>query len=122
MVNRDVRLTLFADTNFSGRRINFRRGAVAIHDARALRFNGALSSFRLHNVNNSRAITLIMFSRTDYRGDYRVFRGNTNVADLGDFNDRMSSLIAVGRRMSDTEISNFVSRRTPPNNVLEIRQ
>jgi len=122
MVNRDVRLTLFQDNDFGGRRIIFRRGAVAIRDARALNFNGQLSSFRLRNVNNSNAVTLLLFSRTDFRGDVRVFRGNTNVRSLGDFNDRMSSLLVVGRRMSDDEIRRFINRRNPPNNILEILQ
>lgn len=122
MANRDVRLRLFADTDFGGRRIIFRRGAVAIRDARALRFNGQLSSFRLRNPNNSRDITLILFSRTDYRGDFRVYRGNTNVRDLGNFDNRMSSLICVGRRLSDQEIRRIVNRRNVPNNILEILQ
>ena len=122
MVNRDVRLALYQDIDFGGRRIIFRRGGVAIRDARALSFNGQLSSFRLRNVNNSRAVTLLLFSRTNFRGDVRVYRGNTDVSNLGDYNDRMSSLIVVGRRLSDDEIRRLINRRTPPNNILEILQ
>lgn len=122
MANRDVRLRLFENRDFGGRRIIFRRGAIAVRDARALRFNGMLSSFRLRNPNNSRAITLILFSRTDYRGDVRVYRGNTDVRNLGDYDNRMSSFICVGRRLSDAEINRLINRRTPPNNILEILQ
>lgn len=122
MANRDVRLALFADRNFSGRRILFTRGGVAIRDARALQFNGQLSSFRLRNTSNSNDVTLLLFSRTNYRGTMRVFRGNTNVGDLGDYDNRMSSLIVVGRRLSDRQIDDIRNNRTPPGNILHIRQ
>ncbi|WP_309122591.1 hypothetical protein [Paenibacillus sp.] len=122
MVNRDVRLDMFADVNFAGRRIRLRRGGVAIRDARALSFNGQLSSFRLRNVVNSNQVTLLLFSRTDFRGAMRVYRGNTNVADLADYNDRMSSLIVVGRRLTDAQIETIRSRRVPPLNILQILQ
>lgn len=122
MVNRDVRLQLFEDPGFSDRRIVFARGGVAVRDMRAFRFDNELGSFRLRNVVNSRAVTLILFADTNFRGDFRVYRGNTNVSDLGDFNDRMSSFIVVGRRLSNAEINQIRNTRRPPLDILEVRQ
>jgi len=122
MANRDVRLQLFADANFAGRRIHMTRGGVAIRDARALSFNGVLSSFRLRNVVDRNAVTLLLFSRTNFRGTMRSYRGNTTVSDLGDFDNRMSSLIVVGRRLSDAEIDDIRNNRVPPRNILQIEQ
>jgi hypothetical protein len=122
MVNRDVRLQLFADANFAGRSIRMARGGVAIRDARALSFNGVLSSFRLRNVVDRNAVTLLLFSRTNFRGTMQAYRGNTTVSDLGDFNDRMSSLIVVGRRLTDAEIDAIRNNRVPPRNIIQIEQ
>lgn len=122
MANRDVRLALFADINYSGRRILFRRGGVAVRDARALGFNGMLSSFRLRNEANGRDVTLVMWSRTNFRGTRRVYRGNTNIADLGNYNDRMSSFVLIGRRLTDAEINAIGNNNRPPAGILIIRQ
>jgi hypothetical protein len=122
LANRDVRLALFEDTNFSGRRILLTRGGIVIRDARAFDFNGALSSFRLRNVVDSNEITLVLFSRTNFRGARRVFRGNTTVSDLGDYDNRMSSLILVGRRLTDAQINTIRDTGRPPRDVLQVRQ
>ena len=121
MANRDVRLALFQDNNFSGRRILFRRGGVAVRDVNALQFNDQLSSFRLRNTLNGRDVTLILFADTNYRGEFRVYRGNTNVASLGNFNDKMSSFIVVGRRLTDAQIIRIRNTRIPPTDLLRIR-
>jgi len=122
MANRDVRLQLFSDANFAGRRIRMARGGVAIRDARALSFNGVLSSFRLRNVVDRNAVTLLLFSRTNFRGTMQAYRGNTTVSDLGDFDNRMSSLIVVGRRLTDSEIDDIRNNRVPPRNIVQIEQ
>ncbi len=122
MANRDVRLQLFADVGFAGRRIRLARGGVAIRDARALGFNGVLSSFRLRNVVDRNAVTLLLFSRTNFRGTMRAYRGNTTVANLGDYDNRMSSLIVVGRRLTDAQIDDIRNNRVPPQNILQIEQ
>ncbi|HZG85767.1 hypothetical protein [Paenibacillus sp.] len=122
MANRDVRLSLFEHNDFQGRRIQIRRGGIAIRDARALRFNDMLSSFRLRNVEDDDEVTLILFEHVDYRGETRVYRGNTNVRALNGFNDRMSSLIVVGRELSDREVNRIRNNRRPPRDVVELRQ
>ncbi|HZG75336.1 MAG TPA: hypothetical protein VEZ72_05710 [Paenibacillus sp.] len=121
MANIDVRLSLHQDVNLSGRRIVFRRGGIAIRDLNAFRFNDELSSFRVRNVVDSSAVTLILFADDNFRGATRVYRGNTVVNDLGDFNDQASSLIVVGRRLTDTQVNRIIANRRPPQDVLLVR-
>ncbi|WP_372663362.1 hypothetical protein [Cohnella sp.] len=124
MANRDVRLSLFSRINFNGRRIRFRRGGVAIRDLGAFRFNNELSSFRLRNVVSSNEVTLVLFSRINFQGTIRVFRGSQNVSNLSlfSFNNVTSSLILVGRRLSNSEINEIRRTGRPPRDILVIRQ
>ena len=124
MANRDVRLVLWSLNNFRGRRIIIRRGGVAARDLGAFRFDNALSSFRLRNVVNAREVTLVLFSRTNFRGNFRVFRGNRSVANLSttNFNNVTSSFILVGRVLTDAQINQIRSTGTPPQDIVIIRQ
>ncbi|WP_410769445.1 hypothetical protein [Fontibacillus sp. BL9] len=124
MANSDVRLALWSGTNFSGRRILFRRGGVAVRDLGAFRFNNALSSFRLRNVVQSSQVTLVLFSGTNFQGSFRVFRGSQNVSNLGNFNfnNVTSSFILVGRNLTNSQISQIQSTGRPPSDILIIRQ
>lgn len=124
MANTDVRLTLWSGINFSGRRIRLRRGGVAVRDLGAFRFDNALSSFRLRNVVQSTQVTLVLFSRTNFQGSFHVFRGSQRVANLGNFNfnNVTSSLILVGRNLTNLEISQIQSTGRPPSDILTIRQ
>ncbi|BFH66871.1 MAG: hypothetical protein E6230_02490 [Paenibacillus dendritiformis] len=124
MANRDVRLALFSGVNFTGRRIVFRRGGVAVRDLGAFRFNNVLSSFRLRNVVNTNEVTLVLFSRINFQGSFRVFRGSQNVANLGrfNFNNVTSSFILVGRRLTDAEINTIQRTGNPPRDIVIIRQ
>ncbi|WP_274366310.1 hypothetical protein [Paenibacillus thermotolerans] len=122
--NQGLRLRLFSGVNFTGRRIVFKRGGVAIRDMNALRFNNVLSSFRVRNVIFPNQVTLILFSRVNFQGSFRVFRGRTAVANLGTlgFDNVTSSLILVGRRLTNAQINIIRSTGIPPLDVLEIRQ
>lgn len=122
MANSDVRLALWSGPNFSVRRILFRRGGVAIRDLGAFRFDNVLSSFRLRNVVESSEVTLVLFSRINFQGSIRVFRGSQNVANLGNFDNVTSSLILVGRNLTDAEIAQIQSTGRPPRDILIIRQ
>jgi len=124
MLNAFVRLALWAGTGFTGRRILFRRGGIAIRDLRAFRFNNLLSSFQLSNVLNRNQVTLVLFSGFNFTGSYRVFRGSQSVRNLGsfNFNNVTSSLILVGRILSDSEIERIRSTGRPPRGVVVIRQ
>jgi hypothetical protein len=124
LANSDVRLTLWSLNNFSGRRIQFRRGGVAVRDMGAFRFNNELSSFRLRNVVNSNEVTLVLFSRINFQGSFRVFRGNQNVANLSanNFNNVTSSFILVGRRLTNNQINQIRRSGNPPSDVLVISQ
>ena len=124
MANSDVRLTLWSGTNFTDRRIRFRRGGVAVRDLGAFRFNNVLSSFRLRNVVESSQVTLVLFSRINFQGSFRVFRGSQNVANLNNFNfnNVTSSFILVGRILTSSEISQIQSTGRAPRDILVIRQ
>ena len=115
-----LRLELFQDINFSGRRIVFRRGEVALRDARAIQFNDELSSFRVRN--NGRSVTLVLFQDINYQGDFLVFRGARSIADLRNqnFNDEMSSFILVGRRLTNAQIRAIQNNARAPRGVVEI--
>lgn len=117
------RLTLFADRNFNDSRIRFRRRGVAIRNMSAIRFNNDLSSFRSRR-DGSANVTLVLFSQTAYQGAFRVFRGDRDIANLGtfDFNNRTSSLIFIGRNLTDAEIRDIQSSRMAPRNIVEIRK
>ncbi|WP_426448875.1 hypothetical protein ACP26L_29560 [Paenibacillus sp. S-38] len=124
MANRDVRLALWSGNNFTFRRILFRRGGVAVRDLGAFRFNNVLSSFRLRNVAQSSQVTLVLFSQVNFQGAFRVFRGSQNVANLSNFNfnNVTSSLILVGRNLTNSEISQIQNTGRPPQDLLIIRQ
>ncbi|MCR2804963.1 hypothetical protein [Paenibacillus soyae] len=122
MANRDVALQMFSGRNFTGRRIVLRRGGVAIRDMGAFRFNNELSSFRLRNRSLTDSVTLVLFSRVNFQGAVRVFRGEQSVSNLGAFNDATSSAVLVGRNLTDAEIREIRRTGTPPRDVLVIRQ
>lgn len=124
MANHDVRLALWSGTNFSVRRILFRRGGVAVRDLGAFRFNNVLSSFRLRNVVQSSEVTLVLFSQINFQGSFRVFHGSQNVANLGNFNfnNITSSLILVGRNLTNSQIAQIQSTGRPPQDILKISQ
>ena len=124
MANRDVRLALWSGTNFSVRRILFRRGGIAVRDLGAFRFNNALSSFRLSNVVQRSQVTLVLFAGTNFQGSFRVFRGSQSVANLGafNFNNATSSFILVGRNITNTEIALIQRTGNPPRDILVVRQ
>ncbi|WP_435921436.1 hypothetical protein [Paenibacillus sp. DYY-L-2] len=124
MANSDVRLALWSGTNFTGRRILFRRGGVAVRDLGAFRFDNVLSSFRLRNVVQRNQVTLVLFSGINFQGSFRVFRGSQNVANLGNFNfnNVTSSFILVGRNLTNTEIAQIQSTGRPPQDIVIIRQ
>jgi hypothetical protein len=124
LANSDVRLALWSGINFTGRRILFRRGGVAVRDLGAFRFDNVLSSFRLRNTVQSNQVTLVLFSRINFQGSFRVFRGSQNVANLGNFNfnNVTSSFILVGRNLTNAEISQIQSTGRPPQDILIIRQ
>jgi hypothetical protein len=124
LANRNLRLALWSSNNFSGRRILFRRGGVAVRDLRAFRFDNLLSSFRLRNVVLSSQVTLVLFSRINFQGSFRVFRGSQNVRNLSNlnFNNTASSFILVGRNLTDAEINRIQRTGRPPQDILVIRQ
>jgi hypothetical protein len=124
VANGNLRLALWSGINFSGRRILFQRRGVAIRDLRAFRFNDELSSFRVNNLTNPAQVTLVLFRDVGYQGPFRVFRGSQAVADLRTlgFNNRTSSLILVGRRLSDQEIRRIQASRSAPGGIVTIRQ
>ena len=122
MANTDVRLQLFSGNNFTNRRIVLRRGGVAVRDLGAFRFDNVLSSFRLRNVSTTDSVTLVLFSRINFQGSIRVFRGAQNVSNLGNFNNLTSSLILVGRNLTNSQIQQIQSTGIPPRDILVIRQ
>ncbi|WP_425436250.1 hypothetical protein [Paenibacillus rigui] len=122
LANKDVRLQLFSGNNFTNRRILFRHGGVAIRDLGAFRFDNLLSSLRLRNASTTDSVTLVLFSRIKFQGSIRVFRGSQTVSNLGSFNNLTSSLILVGRNLTNSQIQQIQRTGIPPRDILAIRQ
>ncbi|MBD0379239.1 hypothetical protein [Paenibacillus sedimenti] len=59
-------------------------------DLGAFRFDNVLSSFRLRNVSTTDSVILVLFSRINFQGSIRIFRGAQNVSDLGNFDNLTS--------------------------------
>jgi hypothetical protein len=72
----------------------------------------------------SSQVTLVLFSRINFQGSFRVFRGNRNVANLSlfGFNNLTSSLVLVGRILTDAEITTIRSTGIPPRDILIVQQ
>ncbi|GGD70611.1 hypothetical protein GCM10010911_30600 [Paenibacillus nasutitermitis] len=88
----------------------------------AFRFDNILSSFRLRNVSTTNSVTLVLFSRINFQGSVRVFRGAQNVSNLGNYNNVSSSLIVVGRNLTNSQIQQIQNTGNPPRDILVIRQ
>ncbi|WP_438349386.1 hypothetical protein ACP8HI_01455 [Paenibacillus sp. FA6] len=121
-INRNLRLSLFSGSNFTGRQILFRHGGVAVRNLGAFQFNNELTSFRLRNSVNPSDVTLVLFSRNNFQGSIRVFRGSQNIANLANFNfnNVTSSFILVSARLSDQNIREIQRTSTPPCDILVI--
>ncbi|SFJ24014.1 hypothetical protein [Thermoflavimicrobium dichotomicum] len=119
-----VRLQLFQDVNFSGRRIVFENRGVAVSDIRAFDFNDRLSSFRMFNANNPSQLTLVLWQHVGYQGARRVFYGQRAVSSLpSPFNDQMSSFVFVPAVLSLAQINQIQStRNTAGLRIVEISQ
>jgi hypothetical protein len=119
---RGLRLELFQDINFEGRRIVFDGGEVAVRDLRAFQFNDALSSFRVRNNVQRNRLTLVLFEDINYQGAFRVFRGSQNVSNLVNlgFNDQASSFVLVDERITNQRIQQIQELMRAPTRVLEI--
>jgi len=122
--NNGVRLTMFSGANFTGRRLSFRRGGVAVRNLGAFRFNNLLTSFRLRNVLFPSAVTLVLFSRNNFQGSFRIFCGRTNVANLSrfNFNNVTSSFILVGSRLSEAQVREIQRTGILPCDMVVVKQ
>lgn len=122
--NSNVRLSLFSGANFTGRRILFRHGGVAVRNLGAFRFNNLLTSFRLRNVAIPQNVTLVLFSRNNFQGSFRIFSGSTNVANLSrfNFNNVTSSFILAGTRITESQVREIQRTSVLPCDVLVINQ
>ncbi|MET3292761.1 hypothetical protein EDM56_18370 [Brevibacillus fluminis] len=117
-----LRLSLYSQKNYKGRRIRFKRGGVAIRDMHAFDFNNRLSSFRVSNLREPDNVTLVLFSAANFKGKVRVFRGSQNIPRLSrfGFDNITTSLILVCGRMSDETISQICRTGQIPKNILVI--
>lgn len=95
------RLTLFRNEFYRGRRFVV-RGNVGIRNLE--RTFGDIESLRFFSTSSN--ATLVLFSETNFRGAFRVFRGNTNIADLDDIirGEEPESIISSKRRLTLSQI------------------
>jgi len=101
------RLRLWTDENFRERRFTW-RGNVGLRNLD--RLYGGIESLRFFSPSAN--ATLVLFSRSNFRGNFRVFRGTTNLPDLDDIirGDDPESLIISNRRLTLAQIREI--RRT----------
>lgn len=96
------RLALFRDEFYNGRRFIV-RGNVGIRNLE--RTFGDIESLRFFSTSSN--ATLVLYSEPNFRGAFRVFRGNTNIADLGDIiggDEEPESIISTNRRLTLAQI------------------
>lgn len=105
-IRNNLRLSLFAGANYTGRNIVFRNGGVAVKNLGALRFNNLLTSFKVNNTTLPQNVTLVLFSRNNFKGSFRIFTGRTNVANLSrfNFNNVTSSFILTDSRLTENQV------------------
>lgn len=120
--NDNLRLSLFAGANYTGRNIVFRNGGVAVKNLGALRFNNLLTSFKVNNTMVPQNVTLVLFSRNNFKGSYRIYTGRTNVANLSttNFNNVTSSFLLVGTRLTESQVLEIQRTGVLPCEVLVI--
>lgn len=89
------------------------RGNVGIRNLE--RTFGDIESLRFFSTNPN--ATLVLFSETNFRGRFRVFRGNTNIADLDDIirGEEPESIISSNRRLTLAQIRAIRNTGTLPN-------
>ncbi|MNI55207.1 hypothetical protein D3C73_1101420 [compost metagenome] len=109
-------LTLWSDSNFSGRALHF-RGNLGVRSLSVFDFNDVLSSLRF--TGNSRS-TLVLFQDDNYQGSRIVFRGPVSISFLSNFNDTASSFIISRDRLSNSDIDRIQSNRRAPNSFGEV--
>jgi hypothetical protein len=117
-------LDIWSGSNLTGRRIQFTGDdGVAVLDLGVFRFNNFLSSFRLRNPGDSSDVTLVLFSRFNFQGSFRVFRGAQTVRNLSNlaFNNATSSFILVDDRLTNTQINRIRRTGNVPSDILVIR-
>ncbi|OMF74559.1 hypothetical protein [Paenibacillus glucanolyticus] len=95
------RLALYREEFYAGRRF-VGRGNLGIRNLEGT--FGDIESLRFFSTS-SRA-TLVLFSRRNFKGVFRVFRGSTNIADLGDIigGEEPESIISSNRFLTLAEI------------------
>lgn len=95
------RLALFRNEFYRGRRFIV-RGNVGIRNLE--RTFGDIESLRFFSTSSN--ATLVLFSEPNFRGAFRVFRGNTNLADLDDIirGEEPESIISSNRRLTRAQI------------------
>lgn len=78
------------------------RGNVGIRNLE--RTFGDIESLRFFSTSSN--ATLVLFSEPNFRGAFRVFRGNTNLADLDDIirGEEPESIISSNRRLTRAQI------------------
>lgn len=96
------RLTLYSEERYRGSSIIL-RGNLGIRNMDSGRYDD-VESLRFFSPSSN--ATLVLFTRTNFRGNFRVFRGNRNLADLDDIiggNDP-ESLISSNSRLTLAQI------------------
>lgn len=97
------RLTLYSEENYRGRTriLNGNLGLTNTDEVESLRF-----------FSTSANATLVLFTRINFKGNFRIYRGSRNIPDLDDLiagND-VESLISSNIRLSEAQVREI--RRT----------
>lgn len=95
------RLYLYREEDYRGRRFVW-RGNVGIRNLE--RRYDDIESLQFYSTSSN--ATLVLFESPNFRGNFRVFRGTTNIRDLGDIiqGDSPESLIISRSRLTLEQI------------------
>lgn len=114
-------VSFFFLTDFRSASVNF-RGNIGIRNLNTFGFGDSTESLRFRTTNSNS--TLVVFTEANYQGSFHVFRGETSVADLRDFNleNDINSFVMAGRRITTSEISQIQQNAAAPTGFAEIRR
>jgi hypothetical protein len=98
------RLYLYTDENYRGRRFVW-RGNVGLSNLE--RLYDDIESLRFYSPSAN--ATLVLFTRPNFRGAYRIIRGTRNIPDLDDIvaGESPDSLIISRVRLTTQQVRNI---------------
>lgn len=98
------------------------RGNLGVRNLGSVGIGASSESLRFRTRNGNS--TLVVFTEANYQGSFRVFRGETNIADLREFNleNAIVSFVMADRTITSAEINQIRENARVPSGFAEVRR